>query len=231
MEDSLYYTPSTKMLRLVADDYRLLHVLSRFGIRMGFGDCTVEEICRNSGVDTTTFLAVVNFLMKGYPSPDESMRLDLNTLLLYLKHSHVYFLDYFLPAIRRKLLDGIRLRTSDVSFLIIKFFDEYSDEVRIHMESEERTVFKYVENLLKGLSTGSFEVGIYSSHHEEVSSRLGELKNLILKYTPEDADVNLLNSALYDIYRCEQELDSHCRVEDYLFVPAVRLLEKKNAAE
>jgi len=227
MSNEYSYTPATRMVHLVADDYRLLHVLSRFGIRMGFGDATVSKVCDESNVDTNTFLAVVNFLINGYTPAEDLRELDTATLLRYLRQSHIYFLDYFLPDIRRKLLDGIRFRTSDISFLIVKFFDEYTSDVRAHMEYEDKHVFPYVDSMLSGNMCEDFKVETYSDHHDEVSSRLGELKNLILRYSPEDADVNLLNSALYDIYRCEQELDNHCQVEDKLFVPAIRILEKK----
>ena len=64
-----------------------------------------------------------------------------------------------------------------------------------------------------------------------MSARLGELKNIILKYCPANADVDLLNDALYDIYRCEVELESHCRLEDMLLVPAIMNLERVTCAE
>jgi regulator of cell morphogenesis and NO signaling len=60
-----------------------------------------------------------------------------------------------------------------------------------------------------------------------VGDKLKELKNIIIKYCPDSADINLLNDALYDIYRCEQELESHCMEEDRIFVPAVVKLERK----
>ena len=91
-------------------------------------------------------------------------------------------------------------------------------EVRIHMEYEEKTVFKYVNNLLSGKSSEDYKITTYSEHHDLVSLKLKELKNIILKYCPEDANTNLLNDALYDIYRCEEELSSHCHIEDCLLV-------------
>lgn len=43
-----------------------------------------------------------------------------------------------------------------------------------------------------------------------------ELKNIIIKYCPAKANENLLNAALFDIYACEEGLESHCKVEDYI---------------
>lgn len=37
----------------------------------------------------------------------------------------------------------------------------------------------------------------------------------------------MLNAVLFDIYNCEQDLATHCDVEDYLLVPAVSALERR----
>lgn len=222
------YKPTDRMVSLISDNYQLIQVMSRFGIPLGFGDKTVTEVCSDNGVDCRTFLTVVNFIIDGFSNFDSTPEVSVEALMHYLRQSHIYFLEYCLPAIRRKLLDGIQLRTSDVSFLIVKLFDEYIKEVTIHMEHEEHTVFEYVKALLNGEKTDSFKIATYSDHHEQVGYKLKELKNIIIKYCPQDADTNLLNAALYDIYRCEDELTSHCLVEDCLLVPAIVRLERES---
>lgn len=221
------YSSDDRMSDLIATNYQFIQIMSRFGIKVGFGDKTIREVCTDSGVDCETFLSVINFVIDGYSLNSDISRLSLPSLLQYLSQSHKYFLEYCLPAIRRKLLDGIRLQTTDVSFLILKFFDEYTDEVRIHMEHEEKHVFAYVLALTEGKISKEFQITTYSEHHEQVSDKLKELKSIILKYCPQSADINLLNAALYDIYRCEKELESHCLVEDRIFVPAILHLENK----
>lgn len=215
------YTPEDKMISLISDDYRILHVLSRFGIPLGFSDKTVKEVCREEEVDCGTFITIVNFLADSKSTPDIS-KISLKSLLHYLQQSHIYFLDFYLPSIRRKLLDGITLKDSDVSFLIIKLFDEYVDAIRAHMEEEERHLFRQVENLIGGKKVNGETLPLYSNHHEEVGTTLRELKNIIIKYCPQDSSANLLNAALYDIYRCEEELGSHCKIEDLILIPALK---------
>lgn len=215
------YNADAKMISLISNDYRLLQVLSRFGIQLGFGDKTVEEVCHDAGVDCNTFLTIVNFLNREDPENPDISGLSLPSLLHYLKQSHIYFLDFYLPSIRRKLLDGIKLNDSDVSFLIIKLFDEYVEGVREHMEEEERHLFKQVEALIEGQALTEKEIPAYSHHHEEVGSKLRELKNIIIRFCPTNSNANLLNAALYDIYRCEEELEGHCKIEDMLLLPAM----------
>lgn len=220
------YSGDDKMISLISNDYRLLHVLSRFGIQLGFNEKTIQEVCQQEDVDCVTFLKIVNFLLDDSDSAPSPSGLSLRSLLHYLKQSHIYFLDFYLPSIRRKLLDSITLKDSDVSFLIIKLFDEYVEGVREHMQEEELHLFKQVEKLIAEDDISENDYPLYSKHHEEVGSKLRELKNIIIKYCPKDSSANLLNAALYDIYRCEEELGSHCKIEDELLIPA--MLERKN---
>ena len=224
------YNADDKMISLISNDYRLLQVLSRFGIPLGFSDKTIREVCEAEGVDCDTFLAVVNFLNGDNENTSGLInKLSLPSLLHYLKQSHIYFLDFYLPSIRRKLLDGITLKDSDVSFLIIKLFDEYVDGIREHMEEEEKHLFKQVEALINLEKIYACECPVYSHHHEEVGSKLSELKKIIIKYCPPDSSANLLNAALYDIYRCEEELEDHCKIEDMLLLPAMSDHRERNA--
>ena len=233
------YTHDHPMARLIAENYPLLQVMSRFGIKVGFGDKTVEEVCADNGVHTSTFLAVVNYTLYHYLPAETLQRLFsqgelekcIVSLLQYLGQSHSYFLDFFLPSIRRKLQEGTGGLKSEVSLLIMKFFDDYTEEMSRHMNFEEEKVFSFAGKRLEGERMQVFRLSTYSEHHEEVASKLKELKRLIIKYCPEGADVNLLNAALYDIYRCEDELESHCRIEDHLFVPALQRLEKEVAGK
>ena len=55
------YVPTDKMSDLICGNYTLLQVMSRFDLSLGFGDQTVQEVCRANGVDCKTFLACGEF--------------------------------------------------------------------------------------------------------------------------------------------------------------------------
>jgi regulator of cell morphogenesis and NO signaling len=95
------------------------------------------------------------------------------------------------------------------------------------MDYEDMNVFTYVENLMAGRETGGFRISQFARRHDQIDATLTELKNIIIKYYPAKGNNHLLNAVLFDIFSCEQDLASHCRVEDYLFVPAVLRLEKE----
>ena len=222
------YKPTDKMSDLICENYALLQVLSRFGVPLGFGDKSVREVCEMNGVDCTTFLAVVNFLTEDSNRiQDHVTALSVPALMSYLQQAHSYFLDFQLPAIRKKLIEAIDCSTrNEVAFLILQFYDDYVAEVRKHMEYENEKVFTYVRGLLNGERSTQYNIGVFARHHNQINAKLTELKNIIIKYYPANGDNQLLNATLFDIFSCEEDLASHNRVEDYLFVPAIMELEK-----
>jgi regulator of cell morphogenesis and NO signaling len=221
------YEADDKMINLIADDYNLLESLGRFGINLGFGDKTVKEVCEDQGVDTYTFLAVVNYSINGYKQMDDSNRMSVPTLLHYLKASHEYYLDFQLPNIRKELLEALD-ENDNLARLIMKMYDSYAHEIRVHMKYEEQNVFPYVDKLLNGEQTGDDDIDTFSKHHNQITQRLRELKNIIIKYLPSDTQRNnKLTAVLYDLYKNEVWLGQHSEVEDYIFVPAIRNLERQ----
>ena len=70
-----------------------------------------------------------------------------------------------------------------------------------------------------------YTISIFESQHNHIGSKLKELKDIVIRYYPEKEN-DLLNAVLFDIINCEQDLKSHCRMEDQLFVPTVEKLEK-----
>lgn len=223
MHRSGCYTGDDRMCDLVCDKYPVLQVMSRFGIALGFGDRTISEVCADAGVDAATFLAVVNLLMNQADAATLSGEVSVRALTDYLRNSHTYFLDFRLPVIRRKLIEAVDCSLSDVSFAIMRYFDEYVAEVVRHMNYEDKTVFPYVEGLLSGERSGSYSIEIFRRHHDQVEARLRELKNIIIKYYP-SGSTNELNGVLFDIFTCEQELATHNAVENEIFIPAVERL-------
>lgn len=220
------YLPSHRLRDIIADNPLLLPALSRFGIPLGFGDSLVYDVCAVNKVDCDTFLAVANCISD---KPCEAYKIDLPTLMSYLKQAHSYFLNYVLPNIRRRLIEAISVGTTgDMSFLLLKFYDEYVEEVRRHMNFEDTCVFTYVEELIAGNRETDFDISRFEQNHTPIATKLREMKEIfICHYKPEGERVDRLNSVLFDIINCERDITSHCLVEDKIFVPTVAELESR----
>lgn len=224
MEDCKSYRSGDKMRDLVRNNSELILVMGRFGLSLGFGEKSVREVCRMHNVDEKTFLAVVNYITgRDYHCGE----VVLPSLIRYLKQSHEYFLDFNLPSIRRKLIEAVDCSGgNDIAMLIIRFYDEYVQAVRKHMEYENDVVFSYVEQLSQGHLKRNYTISEFASKHAPIGDKLKELKDVIIRCYPEKNNY-LLNAALLEIIACEQDLASHCMIEDKLFVPAVKLIEQQ----
>lgn len=229
MKKMKLYEPDDQMLSLIRDNYNVLQNLSAFGIGMGFGTKTVREVCEAHGVDTFTFLAVVNLTINGYHSQNDIHHLDVRTLLQYLRASHRYYIDFLLPFLRKELAEALT-EGDRLGNLIIKMFDEYARFITHHMRYEEQTLFPYVEELLGGERKAGYDIETFSKHHDQTSEKLKELKSVIIKYLPSDPlQSNLLTATLYDLYNLEESLALHANVEEAIFIPAIQELENMHS--
>ena len=227
MKNLKMYEPSDKMITLIKDNYSVLQALGSFGINLGFGDKTVQETCDYNGVDTYTFLAVVNFTINDFTNFEDDEQISVPTLLHYLEASHAYYLDFQLPFIRRELEESLG-EDDHLGHLIMRLYDEYAQEIRRHMKYEEKTLFPYVQSLLDGKPMSDYNIETFSKHHEQTDKKLREVKLMIIKYLPSDAHLNnRLTATLYDIYNNEEWLKQHAEVEDHIFAPAIRRLERQ----
>jgi regulator of cell morphogenesis and NO signaling len=98
------------------------------------------------------------------------------------------------------------------------------------MDYENTHVHPYVEQLLAGRLPNS-EHGFHilshrhQDNHSSIEKSASELKNILIKYYPARSNVQLLNEVLMDIYMMEEDMLSHCRLEDQLFAESVHRLE------
>ena len=226
MKNQKIYEADDKMISLIKDNYNLLQSLCSFGINLGFGDKTVRQTCEASGIDTHTFLAIVNFTINGCREVADDGQLSVPTLLHYLEASHRYFLDFQLPFIRREIEEAIGDADGGLGLLILRFYDEYAREIRKHMLYEERVVFPYVKTLLDGKTDPTYSINTFAGNHVQADNKLKELKTLIIKYLPSDAGHNnKMIAALHDVFNNEEWLHLHREVEERIFVPSIRRLE------
>ena len=229
------YKANDSLAELISDDFKLLQVMSRFGIALGFGDKSVDEVCHDHGVDTDTFIVVCNFISQGIkPSFDEYTSLNVKSLLSYLRNSHNFFVEFMLPSIRRKFVNAVDCSTrNEIGFLILKFFDDYVDEIKKHQQYEADHFFQYVEGLMQGrrpadVSLAHFEDDHFHQDHDTlIEQKLTDLKNIIIRYCPSSGNKEQLNDALLHLFEFEADMNSHTQLEDTVFIPAVSLLESQ----
>lgn len=217
---------NTKMSDLICDNFPLLLIITRFGIPLGFGEKTIGQVCEEHEVDAPTLLLLLNSSAHPDEKPcvEQLSTLNIHSLLSYLSNSHSYFLDFRLPLLRQQLLSALSNCPNEVALAIRNFFDEYVEEVRKHMNYEDKTVFPYARKLAQGERDSRYSIRVFSKRHDQIELKITELKNLLIKYYPAPSGYEL-NNVLHDIFTSEADLAAHNLIEDNIFTPYIEALE------
>jgi len=226
---TIVFKGTMKMSDLIDADYRLLMLLNRLGISLGFGEKSVDAVCKENGFDTGCFLFLANYQSnKSITNIEETFNtLPLEPFLRYLKSSHSYFLDRRLPNIRRKLELVFAGSDKGLQHVVLDFFDNYTREVEEHMLYEDNTVFPYVQSLASESFVDEYSINIFEERHNDIEGKMNDLKQILMKYVPGTTDQMLMVNILMELYMSEEELEAHTFIEDSLVIPRVKELEKE----
>ncbi len=225
---TIIFKKSIKMSELIDADYRLLLLLNRLNISLGFGEKSVDAVCKENGFDTDCFLFLASYQSnKSIINIEETFRaLPLEPFLRYLKSSHSYFLEKRLPNIRRKLELVFDTSEKGLKDVVLNFFDNYTKEVEEHMLYEDEVVFPYVYSLINDSGEKKYSINIFEQRHNDIEGKMNDLKQILMKYLPGTIDQMLMVNILTELYMSEEELEAHTFIEDSLVIPRVKEIEK-----
>ncbi|PID88222.1 MAG: hypothetical protein CSB06_01945 [Bacteroidia bacterium] len=232
----------TKMVDLILDNYHLIPIISRFGIKLGFGGKTVSEICLQNDIDTDFFIGIINtFNHPENLQTDKLQKISLRQTVDYLRRSHTYFNNVKLPYIE-ELIGQLQWKDKQLhqknKKLLLGFFEQYRKEVCEHTGNEEKKVFPFMllledccnnEATLQQYSQKVQDNSLsdYREHHETLNAALLDLKTIIIKYLPPADNPEISEQILLEIFRLEKDMDDHTRIEDHVLVPIAWQMEQK----
>lgn len=233
-------TRNIKMADVIHMNYFTLTVLNRFGIELGFGDKSVEDVCKLYHVDLDFFLEIVNtFVDKDYFPKKHLQTFPVKLITDYLQKTHDDYHQNKVPEIEFLIEQMVKscYTQQDNIVLLKKFFNDYKQELLNHTKREEEVVFPYTlaiekayvsdkpdQSVLKLMETYSIEV--FQNEHDNIEEKLFDLKNIIIKYLPQPKNSKLCNKLLYELFNLEQDLNDHSRIEEKVLVPKIRQMEK-----
>jgi len=222
------FSPSMKLADLLEANYKLIWILSRMEMPLGFGDVTVEEACEKQGVDVDTFLLLCDvYTFDEYrPSAERLHNANLKDIITYLHLSHKFYLENSLRKLSDSLERVIEPCAEQQKKVIWKFFADYQAELENHFKFEEEKVFPYANKTLEGIKPDNLmSISQFEENHSNIEEKIGDLKNIVMKYLPQASKNSLSYDVLIDIFALEQDLRKHTSIEDDILVPIVRRLE------
>ncbi len=226
-----------KLSKLVNIDYHILPVLNRFGICTGFGDKTIEQVCKEKDINLHFFLEIVNaFLDKTYVPDIDAAKFTISELIDYLRQTHKYyrsklqFIEYLLGQVINNCCVSERQKIE----MVLRFFGEYKTELIQHIELEDKVIYPQILRLEEAYNKGEkieiqpeYTVESYFQEHVNVGDKIVDVKTIILKYLPLSEPSEECNQLLFDLYDFENDLLNHQSIEERVLIPMALRIEQK----
>lgn len=229
------------MGQAVLEHHQLLPLLARFGITLGFGEKSVEEVCGSHGVNPDFFLEIVNtYLDEEFEPHSDLSHFSLGAVVEYLASTHNYYVEVALPRMEseiHELLERSDLSNEKIS-LVTEFFNDYKKDFLTHISQEEQEILPYILELekesveehpdpdfLHKLKHSS--IGEFAKTHDRLETSLENLSKLIIKYLPPFKDQVLCIQVLKDLAELVKDLVAHADMEDKVLIPRVAELERQ----
>jgi regulator of cell morphogenesis and NO signaling len=235
---NIYLTPDLKMSGIIQNNPYLLLLLEHFGIDVPLQEKTIMKVCSEVKLSTELFLTFANLYNGVEYNPTTPVSInDTNSIINYLKNSHKFYSEEMYPNILSTIKQMAKVNSYKEMALVEKFFIDYFTEVSEHLAYENKVVFPYILTLyeqiesLKILEKTNYSVKEYKDHHNDIEEKLNDLKNLLIKYLPQENDQAIRRKLLLELSELEYDLNIHSKIEDMILIPLVANMEEelKNA--
>lgn len=234
------FQPNNKLASVIHKDHSLLPVINRLGVRLGFGDKTIQNVCEESGIDLNFFIETINvFHHEAYFPEKKLLDFPIQMVIDYLVQTHQYYKEFLIPENDR--LIELFLSSSPVenpdNQLVRKFYARFKEEFVIHINFEEKEMFPFILELNQVVENPglrhqfrqkypSYSVSSFEKEHSNMDDKMDDLTNIIIKYLPPNYDQNWGNAFLANLFLFEKDMKNHSRIEDHILMPKVKQLEK-----
>jgi len=223
------------MPELIKENPRILLLLEHLEVDFVVGDSTVSQLCSANSIPVELFLVFGNLYNGFFPDRKEIRSIkDIRLIIRFLKSNHHYYINDKYPEIIGYIRELQDLTKNEGVRLIKKFFQEYFNEVLEHLDYEDKTAFPYFIELIESRKTApktNFSVNDYQEHHTDVETKLGDLKNLLLKHIHITNELSTRRKLFFALMELEFDLKMHSLIEETILLPLIAEIEKSRMNE
>jgi len=192
------------MADVLARHNELIPVLNRFGIRIGVGERTVQEICLEHHLNPDLILTVLNVYLDDTYLPESSLTLfDAEPIADYFRHTVENYLHALVPNIEVHLnaliatADNENKELGMLRMLFLKFKERMTNYLQKNAEYSD----DFPDDLLH------------------------DLKNILIKHLSVEHNQNLSYAVIYSLHAFEKDLSAHNRLRNKVLQPKLNELD------
>lgn len=189
---------------LLTDRSELIPVVNRFGIRLGVGEKSIEEICLETDLNIDLLLAIINVYLDDEYNPDKDLeQTDVSLIADYFKQTVENYINTLVPNIEKHLSAFIAMSGGEVEELKLlhSIFNQFKQELSEHLQQGLEELDDYPNELLH------------------------DLKNIMIKHISGRYNQNLAYAVIFSITSLEKDLFIHNRLLNKVLRPKLSELD------
>lgn len=233
------FTSNMKLADVIQSNFNTLGVICRFGIKLGFGDKSIKQVCDDYIINYDFFLEILNAYNDPSYFPQKHLQsFSVGEIVSYLRKTHDNYTLEVIPYLESLMHDLVKdCKNPKEMKLVQQFFDEYKVELFKHLRWEDEKIFPYalsIENAYLNSENEKetkelmkrYTMSNFLNEHDDIESKLYDIKTLFVKYLPPVANQQLCIRILREFSLLEKDLNDHSRIEEKVLAPKVIEMEK-----
>lgn len=203
------------------------------------GQKTLDEACRQRGIDPQVFLAQLEDYTASETAPEINItEISLTELADHIERIHHAYLHEELPRLEKMVTKVAAVHGEKEPRLaqIKAIFLALSAELTAHLMKEEQVLFPMIRQLQASDTLPSFHCGTVINpinrmtvEHDEAGVALAQLRQLTDDFTPPEWACNTYRALFDALLTFEQDMHQHIHKENNVLFPQVVLLERQKA--
>lgn len=219
----------TKLSQIIIEDPSILSVLNRFGISLGVGDLTIEQICNKKDLNTTFFTTILNTFRDPNFFPEKTLySFRAHLIVDYLKKTNQSYIQFQLPNIERHL--SLLISKSDSTgsnlLIIMNFFREVKAELMQRIYDDDNRWFPEILALEQQCDTAPDSP--LSTHgidtQDAIEDKVNDLISMFVIHLKGDYDMNLGQAVLLALDSIKKDIVQNNRIRLRILLPLYQAL-------
>ena len=224
-------SPNTKLSQIIIDDPTIITVLNRFGISLGVGDTTIEQVCADKHMNVAFFTTILNTFRDPNFFPEKILySFQAHFIVDYLNKTNQSYLQFQLPNIERHL--HLLISKSDAQnsnlLIIMKFFSEVKTELMKRIDDDKNRWFPEIlalENRQDNkVECTAMEV---DESHDSIEDKIHDLISMFVIHLTGDYDVNLGQAVLLALDSLKKDISQNNRIRKRILMPLYQALASR----
>jgi len=223
-------TPEMPLSNALESYTTLIPLISRFGIRLGNADRSINQVCAEHEIDPIFMLTLMNtFLFEEY-FPEQRLKSFLaNQIVDYLTKTNAYYLHYQLPNIERHLMSLVSSGEGENKHLALlgKFFEDFKALMTSRIENDMKVWFPYCLKLSAGGDTAGCAEMIGRNSDDQDATLVGmlrDMRSIMVRHLSGRYNDNLAYAVIFAVTSLERDIRQHSRIRERILNPLITRL-------